>query len=74
MNGSNYSCRKFKVELLLVQEDLWEYVTGTYPAELETNAAVVAAWNNGYQKARATIGLLVDDSQRKLTQDTTTLK
>lgn len=50
LNGSNYSSWKFKVELLLVREDLWEYVTGTCPVETEANAAVVAAWKNVTRK------------------------
>lgn len=74
LNGSNYASWKFKVELLLVREDLWEFVTGICPAEDQANAAAVATWKKGDQKARATIGLLVDDSQRKLIQDTVTSK
>lgn len=74
LNGSNYSSWKFKIELLLIREDLWEYVTGTCPGETQANQAAVAAWKKGDQKARATIGLLVDDNQRKLIQDTTTSK
>lgn len=62
LNNSNYPSWRFKVELLLIREELWRYVEpGVKPeAEAET------VWNVGDAKARTTIGLLIDDNQHSL--------
>ncbi|OAD56172.1 hypothetical protein WN48_03818 [Eufriesea mexicana] len=57
LNNSNYCSWKFKVELLLIKEGLWELVTQNRPATPDTD------WFNKDGKARATIGLLVEDDQ-----------
>ena len=78
LNGSNYSTWKTKVEFLLVRDDLWRYIVGARPAVIEeasgSNAAAIEAWNNGDQKARATIGLLLEDSQLSLIKASKTAK
>jgi len=50
LNGNNYQTWKFKVELLLIKEDLWEVVSQDPPDP------VTAAWRTKDRKARATIG------------------
>jgi hypothetical protein len=60
LNGSNYQTWKFKVELLLIKDDLWEVVNEAPPDE------VTAEWSAKDRKARATIGLLIEDSQLNL--------
>jgi hypothetical protein len=59
LNNDNYSVWKFKMELLLMKEDLWSQVSTKKPAE--TTAA--PSWQKRDDRARATIGLLVEDSQ-----------
>jgi transposase InsO family protein len=59
LNNDNYSVCKFKMELLLMKEDLWSQVSTKKPAD--TTAA--ASWQKRDDRARATIGLLVEDSQ-----------
>jgi transposase InsO family protein len=59
LNNDNYSVWKFKMELLLMKEDLWSQVSTKKPAD--TTAA--ASWQKRDDRARATIGLLVEDSQ-----------
>lgn len=62
LNNSNYPSWRFKVELLLIREELWRYVEpGVKPA-----AVAADAWDAGDAKARATIGLLIDDNQHSL--------
>lgn len=81
LNNQNYGSWKFTVELLLVREDLWKYVNpGNPPVAIAAaggiagNAAEVAAWGAGDQRARATIGLLVEETQHALIRNTTTAK
>jgi transposase InsO family protein len=59
LNNDNYSVWKFKMELLLMKEDLWSQVSTKKPAD--TTAAT--SWQKRDDRARATIGLLVEDSQ-----------
>lgn len=78
LNGSNYSIWKQKVEFLLVREELWQFVTENQP-ELgagpgAADGARVRLWDNEDQKARATIGLLLEDSQLNLIKGTKTAR
>lgn len=57
LNGENYQIWKYKLELLLMKEDLWDTISCDKP----DNAP--ASWISKDGKARATIGLLVEDSQ-----------
>lgn len=57
LNSINYENWKYRVELYLVKEDLWEVIAEPTPEEPD------AAWVKKDGKARATIGLLVEDSQ-----------
>lgn len=57
LNGTNYPTWKFKVELLLIKDGLWKVIKEDPPNP------VTPEWNNIDDKARATIGLMVEDSQ-----------
>uniref|UniRef100_A0A8D8AYJ9 (northern house mosquito) hypothetical protein n=1 Tax=Culex pipiens TaxID=7175 RepID=A0A8D8AYJ9_CULPI len=70
LNNDNYSSWKFKVELLLVREDMWGCVDpGTKP-----NAVDEASWKALDAKCRATIGLLLEDNQLGLIRGAATSK
>lgn len=70
LNGGNYQVWKFKMELLLIKEELWDQVKTTVPTE----AAAASAWKKKDDKARATICLLVEDSQLMHIRKATTAK
>jgi len=57
LNNDNYESWKYKVELLLIKEGLWDAVSKAAPAQPD------AAWITKDAQARATIGLLVEDNQ-----------
>lgn len=77
LTNDNYDSWKLEVEFLLVREGLWKYVSpGVKPeaAANGANAAVLAAWDEGDQKARATIGLLLTRSQHGHIRNTNSAK
>lgn len=57
LNNENYDSWKYKVELLLIREGLWDIVSKPEPAQPD------ATWKAKDAQARATIGLLVEDNQ-----------
>lgn len=57
LNGSNYQIRKYKIELVLIKDQVWDVVHEESP---ETPSA---AWKRKDDKARALIGLQVEDSE-----------
>lgn len=57
LNGSNYQTWKFKMELLLIDKDLWDIISEARPAIPD------ADWLKREGKARARIGLMVEDNQ-----------
>ena len=57
LGSDNYQVWNFKLELLLIKEGLWENVNETAPKEPNEK------WLKNDNKARATIGLLVEDNQ-----------
>lgn len=59
LNNENYQIWKYKMELLLIREDLWSAITTERP----TGTTEIAAWQKRDDKARATLGLFVEDSQ-----------
>lgn len=76
LNNSNYSVWKYKMELILIKENLWEKVmkervvppipAGTEAEIAAAEEAAVAAteeWKKWDNKARASIGLAVEDDQ-----------
>lgn len=68
LNNDNYQVWKFKMELLLIMEDLWDVVINDPPDDPN------AVWLKNDNKARATIGLLVDDNQLIHVRHATTAK
>lgn len=53
----NYQIWKFKMEMLLIDTDVWETIAKERPAEPSTE------WIKKDGIARARIGLMVDDNQ-----------
>lgn len=58
------------MEWLLEKEDLWEVVSGTLPEPID----VTDEWRNKDRKARANIGLFLDESQFKFVKDAASAK
>ncbi|KMQ82714.1 msp domain protein [Lasius niger] len=50
---------KYRIEMLLIKEDLWDVVIGAPPSA----ATEFAAWTKRDGKARAIMGLMVEDAQ-----------
>src|ERR1700761_1039660 len=69
LNNLNYSIWKYKMELILIKENLWEKVMKerVIVVVVEGQEAAAAAleeeWKKSDNKARALIGLSVDDDQ-----------
>jgi len=57
LNNTNYQTWKFKLELLLIKEDLWCTVSDDPPDP------ITVEWQNKDKRARASIGLLLEDNQ-----------
>ena len=57
LNNDNYQLWKFKVELLLSRDDLWEVTTTERPQDN------IQDWDKKNRQAHATISLLVEDDQ-----------
>lgn len=57
LNDFNWPTWRFRVELVLMKEDLWSTVKDAKPAE------TTSAWTRKDEKARAIIGLALEDSQ-----------
>lgn len=57
LDGENYSIWSQKLELLLIREELWEMIKDLPPNP------VTSTWTKKNDKARATIGLLIEDNQ-----------
>lgn len=57
LNGNNFSVWKFKMELLLIKEELWDVISEDVPVEQD------ATWKKRNGKAKAFIGLMVEDNQ-----------
>lgn len=60
LRSGGYESWRFKVEMLLIRENLWKHVTEAAPNPLTD------PWKEGDARTRATIALLVDDSQHPL--------
>lgn len=59
LNDVNWSTWRFRMELMLMREDLWALVKDPKPEA----AYVTSAWSRKDEKARAMIGLALEDSQ-----------
>lgn len=76
LNNENYFTWKFKMELLLIKDEVWHVISGT-PMTLSSdrsNQAAVDVWKKSDDKARAMIGLLVEDNQLSHIRSKTTAK
>lgn len=60
LNEDNYHLWKFKLELILRKEGLWEFVTNPVPSEPDE------IWKKKNEEATVIIGLSVEDSQLML--------
>ena len=60
LTDNNYHVWKFNMELLLLERGLWNIVAGVVPEERD------AKWLAQDGKARAAIGLAVEESQKIL--------
>lgn len=65
LNNENYFTWKFRVELLLIKDDVWHVIEKPAPvlSPDRSNQSTVDAWKKCDDKARSTIGLLVEDNQ-----------
>lgn len=70
LNSDNYAMRKFKLQMLLMKDDLWTVIVGTKPTDVTKHEQ----WNRKDDKTRALIGLTVEDSQVNLMKSATTAK
>ena len=68
LNNDNYNVWKFKLEMLLIREDLYNLVTDE-PPEIITDQ-----WRSRDRKARAIINLLIQDDQIIHVKNLTTAK
>lgn len=68
LTNHNYQVWKFKMEMLLVREELWQVISEEKPEP------VTPEWTRADTKARATIGLCIDDSQTSLVRRCETAK
>lgn len=68
LSNTNYHVWKFNMELLLLERELWDVVVGAVPTERD------AKWVIRDGKARAAIGLAVEESQKILIKQLKTAK
>lgn len=76
LNNGNYFTWKYKVELFLIRADLWSVVSEERPglAADASNQTAVNDWIRQDDRARASIGLLVEDDQLCHIRSQTTAK
>lgn len=65
LNGTNWATWKIRVESCLCREDLWEVVVNNPPEECDRTAK----WKLSDRKAKATLVLLLEDSQLPLVKN-----
>lgn len=70
LNGENYAVWSYKMELLLIDDNVWDVIDKEKP----TGDDKVAVWNKGNDKARVRIGLSVEDDQLIHIRSATTAK
>lgn len=68
LNNQNWQIWKFRMEMLLTREELWYVVGDARPA------VVTDQWTKDDRKARATIGLCIDDNQFALVKEANSAK
>lgn len=65
LSGMNWQTWKIRLEMLLSREDLWHVIAEDIPEEEGRNEA----WKSANRKARATLVLLLEDSQLPLVKN-----
>lgn len=65
LNGSNWQTWNIRMEMLLARDDLWDVVKNEIPVEKDRTTA----WKTSDRKAKATIILLLEDSQLPLVRN-----
>ncbi|XP_062537717.1 uncharacterized protein LOC134206054 [Armigeres subalbatus] len=68
LNNQNWQIWKFRMEMMLTREELW------YVIEDEKPETVSKQWTRDDKKARATIGLFIDDNQFGLVKNANSAK
>lgn len=72
LNNHNFQTWKFKMEMMLVRDELWYVISEDKPTAATVagaagaSAATIAQWNKDDRKALATICLCLDDGQSSL--------
>ena len=82
LTGANYSVWKIKMRWILIDQDLWGYVTGVdkQPKQVDTNLITamewqgIADWEWKDQQAYVAICLQINDDYMVYTHNTTTSK
>jgi gag-polypeptide of LTR copia-type len=83
LNNENYCVWSFKLKMLLIKENLWQCVEGSYPESVletggasptPTNNKEISNWKQRDGKALATIALAVEDNQLALIMKAETSK
>lgn len=81
LNNHNFETWSVRVKMLLIRDDLWEFIESDCPVPVKeensdviTNLAEINLWLKRDQKAIATIVLLIDDTQLSLIRNSTTSK
>lgn len=67
LSDANWTSWRFRMELMLMKEDLWTTVKDVKPAPED----MTSAWSRKDEKARAMIGLALEDSQLSLIMEAT---
>lgn len=68
LGNNNYGTWRFQMEMFLTREELWHVIAEQAPVP------VTEAWNRADKKAKATIGLCIEQSQYTLIKSSTTAK
>lgn len=68
LNNHNFQSWKFKMEMMLVRDELWYVIADPTPNP------ITDAWKKADAKARATIGLCMEDNQTSLVRNCTYAK
>lgn len=68
LNNRNWSTWKFRIEMLLTREEVWHVIAEPKPEPVDDR------WKKADQKARATIGLCIEESQYSLVKSVDSAK
>lgn len=71
LNNFNYNSWKFKMEMILIKEDIWDVISSDTPEE---DSPEYTRWKRNNELTRAIISLSVEDSQLSLIMNKTSAK